>query len=136
MATTGAVNGTLVMVAIEGENIACTTGASFAGTNATIDATCKDNNGAEDFLAGNQGWTITVNGNSKYDASYGFSELEAVWLNKTVVTVTYGTGVTGDPYKQGEAIITAWNNDDPLNAVSTWSATFQGKGTISVGVFT
>jgi predicted secreted protein len=136
MATIGSVNGTLVMVAVEGENIACTTGATFSGTNATIDATCKDNDGAEDFLAGNQGWTISVNGNSKYDAATGISDLETVWFNKTIVTLTWGTGVTGDPYKQGEAIITAFNEEAPLNAVSTWSVTFQGKGLISRGVFT
>lgn len=136
MATTGAINGTLVLVAIEGENIACSTGATFNGTNATITTTCKDNNGADQFLLGNQGWTVSVSGNTKYDAAYGLVELETAWKNKTTVTITWGTGVTGDPYKQGEALITDFSEEAPLNAVGTWSFTFLGTGEISLGTFT
>lgn len=124
------------MVAVEGENIACTTGATFNGTTESIIVTCKDNNGAVQRLAGSRDWNISVSGNAKYDASFGLIDLQAAWIAGSEVDVTFGTGETGDPYLTGPAQITSFSIDGPLNAPATWSVTFEARGAIVAGTFT
>lgn len=137
MATTGAVKGNLlgVYVDVSGTDtlIACTTGGSFSASLETIDATCKDNDGARAILPGGQTWSMSVDGLIKYDAAYGMEDLWTLFAAKTQVTVRWSTEVAGDTYKEGSAYITSFEETAGLNEVSTYSVSFEGTGTITSG---
>jgi len=128
--TSDVISGNRVLVFADDEVIACTTGATLTITNAEVETTCKDNDGAVTRTPGNQDWNIQVTGNSKFDAAYGIRELNAIAKNKSTVTVRYGTENADDPYWEGDAFISSYSMDAPLNAPSTWSITFSPKSPI------
>lgn len=133
MPTTGAVVGNKIGVYVGGTLIACATSATFEGQNTMIDATCKDNNGAEQVIPGQQSWSMSVDALVKYDAAYGIDDLDAVWLNQQEVTIRMGTGVTGDPYYEGTAYIESFSKNAGLNEVANYSVSFKGTGNVTKG---
>lgn len=135
MATAGKVNGNLLLIYMEGEAIACTTEATVNITNEQIEVTCKDNDGAKSYTLGGQDWNFTVGGIFSFDNN-GIDPLLDVALGKTVVTVRFGTDEVGDFFLQGEAVITSLSITSPLNAVATYTATFQSNGPLSKGINT
>lgn len=72
---------------------------------------------------------MSVDGMFQLDAAYGFSDIWALFIADTEVTLRYSTNVTGDKYYQCDAILTSLDADFPDNEASTWSATFQASGT-------
>lgn len=127
--TTNTILGTTVLVSNDTEQIACTTGATLTITNEEIETTCKDNGGAKTFAAGSTDWTLEVQGNTKYDASYGFSELAQLAMTKATVSVQVG-GLDNpdDPYFQGDAFVSSFTYEGPVNAPSTFSVTYRPRG--------
>lgn len=127
--STGTILGTTVLVSNDGETIACTTNATLTITNEEIETTCKDNNGAKTFVAGSQDWTVEVQGNTKYDASFGFSELAALAMSGSTVELIIGSiGNADNPYFQGDAFVSSFTYEGPLNAPSTFSVTYRPRG--------
>lgn len=129
--TSGAFKGNLFGLYIGGTLIACARDCSFDGTNETIDATCKDNDGAKQVLLGQQGGTFNVDGLVVMDASYGFVDLIGVWLNKTEVVVLMSTEETGDTTITASCLLTNITVNGPLNDVANFSATFETTGAIT-----
>ena len=128
--TADVIIGNQVLIYVDGEAIACTTGASFNGTNNQIETTCKDYDGAVTYAPGSTDWSISINANSKFDAATGLKEMAALFITKTTVTARMATGNTDDPYVEGEAFVSAWTWDNPVNAPSTWTATLSPRGPI------
>jgi predicted secreted protein len=128
--TTDVISGNRVLVFANDEAIACTTGATLSITNAEIETTCKDDDGAVTRTPGNQDWNIQVSGNSKFDAAFGIRDLNPIAKNKSTVTVRFGTENADDPYWEGDAFISSYSFDAPLNAASTWSITFSPRSPI------
>lgn len=121
--TTSHINGNIVGVYQDDVLIGCSTGATFNGTNAEIETTCKDDDGARTTIPGIQGWTISINGNVKFDSVQGFAEFVALWKTKGTATFRFGTSNTDDPYLEGDGFISAFTWEGPLNAPSTWTGT-------------
>lgn len=131
--TPGTLSGTAVLVYIDGVAIGCTTGGTFTGTNAEVETTCKDDDGAITFTPGAQSWTIQVDGNVKLDAPVGLPRLAEAWKSKETVTVRMATANTvDDPYLEGEAYISNFSWTNPNNAPSTYSITFSPRGPITL----
>lgn len=128
--TTDVISGNRVLVFADGEVIACTTGATLTITNAEIETTCKDNDGAVTRTPGNQDWNVQVTGNSKFDAAYGIKDLNVFAKNKGTLMIRFGTENEDDPYWEGNAFISSYSMDAPLNAPSTWSITFSPRTAI------
>lgn len=142
MATTGTVKGNLVGVFVQDGDadgdtdfdlIACATNASFSLSNELIDTVCKDNDGARSFIAGMQSLTVSVEGLTAYD-NVGRDILFTRARDKTTVVIKYGTGVTGDPFAQANAIITAFEETAGVNDVTTFNITFECSG-MTTGTF-
>lgn len=132
MATTGAVKGNLLGIYVGTDLIACATNSTFNGSNGTIDATCKDNDGARQVLMGEQTWTMQHDGILAFDAAYGYVDLVTIWKNKTSVTLKFSTEVTGDTYLTGDAFISSLDVTAGLNEVSTYSISFEGTGVLTI----
>ena len=128
MATTGTVKGNLVGVYInDGSDgydlIACGTNASLNITNDMIETVCKDNDGARSVLPGQQSVSISIEGLTAYN-NVGRTQLFASVKDKTLLTLQYGTGVTGDAFVQVDAYITSFEETAPLNDSTSFSVSF------------
>lgn len=127
MATTGTVKGNLVGVYINDSGtyslVACGTNATVNISNEMIETVCKDNDGARTVLPGQQSITMTVEGLTAYD-NVGRTELIDAAIDKTELTLRYGSGVAGDPYLQVDAFITSFEESAPLNDSTTFSVSF------------
>lgn len=133
MATTGVFNGNILGIYVGGTLILCATSESFELTNAEIDATCKDNSGARQVLMGQQSWSMSFEGLTKYDAAYGIEDLRTLALNKTSATFRWSTEVTGDTYMEGTGYISSFSENAGVNEVATYSISITGTGSISSG---
>lgn len=125
------VNGNDVGVYVNNQLIGCQTGCTFTGSTELIVATCKDNNGARAVLPGGISGNISFNGNFETAATYGLTNFVTAWLNKTRVGVKQA--VDGGYYIAAYAYITGLTWEGPLNAVSTFSGTFEIDGDITAG---
>jgi len=138
MATTGTVKGNLVGVYIQGggggfDLIACGTNASLNISNEMIETVCKDNDGARTVLPGQRTVTISVEGLTAYD-NVGRTNLIDAVIDKTELTLQYGSGVTGDPFIQVDAFISSFEENAPLNDSTSFSVTFDCHN-LSEGTF-
>jgi len=135
MATTGKVKGNAMLIYKDGVAIACTTQASLSYTNEQIEVTCKDNDGAKQYLLGGSNWSFTVGGIFQFD-NVGIDDLSDMAINKETATIRFGTDVIGDFYFEGDCIITSLNVESNVNAVVTYTATLQGTGPLTKGTTT
>lgn len=135
MPTTGPVIGNAMIIYKDGVAIACTTSATFTLDNETVTVTCKDNDGAAQYLLGGQNWSFTVGGIFQFD-NVGADDLLDMAIAKTTAVIRFGTDVVGDFYLQGTCIISNISVDSPVNAPVTYQATLLGTGVITKAVTT
>lgn len=142
MATTGITNGTLIAIYkdISGTltKIANATSNDFTITKDMIETTNKDSAGAKEYIAGEYGFTMSVEGMFEEDASVGASiswkEIMTDLLAGTVVTIVMTSNVTGDLKLSASALFNDLKLTAPQNAVSTFTASIQGTGALTVSV--
>jgi len=142
MATTGITNGTLIAIYkdISGTltKIANATSNDFTITKDMIETTNKDSAGAKEYIAGEYGFTMSVEGMFEEDASVGASiswkEIMTDLLAGTIVTIVMTSNVTGDLKLSASALFNDLKLTAPQNAVSTFTASIQGTGALTVSV--
>lgn len=100
-------------------------GATLNREVATIDATHKQVSGWGYNIAGQGSWSIDTDGVLLEDDA-SLTTLEDAFENKEAVTVQW-TNPTGQSYK-GDAIITSYPIEAPMDDVMTYSMSFQGQG--------
>ena len=141
MASTGITNGTLIAIYkdVSGTltKIANATSNDFTITKDMIETTNKDSAGAKEFIAGEYGYTMSVEGMFEEDASVGsllsWKEIMADLMAGTVVTIVMTSNVSGDLKLSGSALFSDLKLTAPHNAVSTFTASIQGTGALTVG---
>jgi predicted secreted protein len=142
MATTGITNGTLIAIykEISGTltKIANATSNDFTITKDMIETTNKDSAGAKEYIAGEYGFTMSVEGMFEEDASVGalisWKEIMTDLLAGTIVTIVMTSNVTGDLKLSASALFNDLKLTAPQNAVSTFTASIQGTGALTVSV--
>lgn len=140
MATTGITNGTLIAIYkdISGTltKIANATSNDFTITKDMIETTNKDSAGAKEYIAGEYGFTMSVEGMFEEDASVGalisWKEMITDLLAGTIVTIVMTSNVTGDIKLSGSALFNDLKLTAPQNAVSTFTASIQGTSALTV----
>jgi predicted secreted protein len=140
MATTGITNGTLIAIYkdISGTltKIANATSNDFTITKDMIETTNKDSAGAKEYIAGEYGYTMSVEGMFEEDGSVGalisWKEIMTDLLAGTSVTIVMTSNVTGDLKLSGSAFFNDLKLTAPQNAVSTFTASIQGTGALTV----
>lgn len=129
--TLGKLPGNLIMVSADGEQIACTTNATFNATIERIETTCKDDDGAKTYEAGSMDGTIEVQGIAIVNTTTNFALIAEKFFNKEEGTWQYGSlDNVDDPYIQLDGFISDLTWEGPLNAPSTWSFTVVPTGRI------
>jgi len=140
MATTGITNGTLIAIYkdISGTltKIANATSNDFTITKDMIETTNKDSAGAKEYIAGEYGYTMSVDGMFEEDGSVGalisWKEMITDLLAGTSVTIVMTSNVSGDLKLSGSALFNDLKLTAPQNAVSTFTASIQGTGALTV----
>jgi predicted secreted protein len=141
MATTGITNGTLIAIYkdISGTltKIANATSNDFTITKDMIETTNKDSAGAKEYIAGEYGYTMSVEGMFEEDGSVGalisWKEIITDLLAGTSVTIVMTSNVSGDLKLSGSAFFNDLNLTAPQNDVATFTASIQGTGALTVG---
>lgn len=128
--SSGVMLGTAWLVDIAGNTVLCSTTASLNITNAEIETTCKDNEGAYTSVPGQQKWQIQLNGNVVLDNAYGLADINPLVKNATEFAVIFGTENTEDPYWQGQGFISNFDQSADQNNPATWGITISPKGPI------
>ena len=131
MATTGHFSGTKINVYMNSALIGCQRDSSLSSTFETIDATCKDDDGAKKALPGQLSWEVSMDAVQVFDDVNGVSAIMTAHLSKSRVLVAFTTGLEGDPLYTGYAYITSCEQSAPLNDVAVYSVTFSGDGPLS-----
>ena len=140
MATTGLVNGTLIALYkdVSGTltKIANLTSTDFELTKDTIDATNKDGSNYKEFLVGLSNWTMSCEGIFEEEASVGtnFSPKELLddMIAGDPIKVVMTTQSQGDLQLEGDAVMTSFAWNAPVNDVATFSCSLQGSGQLTV----
>jgi len=140
MATSGLVNGTLIAiykdVAGTLTKIANATSNDFDITKDMIDVTNKDSGGYKEFLAGEAGWTLSCEGIFEEDGGVtgiSWSDIITDLMAGTSVTVAMTSQVSGDIKLSGSAFFSNLTMSAPNNDATTFSASLQGTGALTVG---
>ena len=144
MASTGITNGTLIAIYkdISGTltKIANATSNDFSITKDMIETTNKDSAGAKEYIAGEYGYTMSVEGMFEEDTSVGagisWKEIITDLLAGTSVTIVMTSNVSGDLTLTGSAFFNELNLTAPQNDVATFTASIQGTGALTVGTIT
>lgn len=136
MATTGIVNGTLLLLFVDGVAISSTTNHTINFEMATRDATTKSSGGYEEVLEGLRSWTIDFDAMTAFDDTFGYEELRLLIANRTEVTLLFSTVVSGDPQWSGKAFLTSISLEAAVEDSTTMSGSFKGTGELTATVIT
>lgn len=112
--------------------ITCQVDATLTLTTATFETTCKDSGAWGEPRPGTKSWTMTGTGNLAFDATYGWSDLFALWTNQTASSFVFTTGVANDKAYSGSGYITDLELTSSGNdSAVTFSYTLTGAGAIT-----
>lgn len=117
-------NGNLVKIIIDETAVAGQKGGSINRGTSTVDTTTKDNDGWNDFEAGQNEWSADFDGLVVLEDE-GYTALLEAWRAKKRVKVKYGTE---DAWEEGMAIITSLSESAPMNDRCTFSCSLTGCG--------
>jgi TP901-1 family phage major tail protein len=126
-------NGTAVVLKIEGTTIAKGKSNGFNLSRALIDISNKDSNGWKESLYGQGSGSFDFDGVFDEAATYGYDELYAALVAKTVLTVRMTSATTGEKYYEAECMITSLNNTAPMEDAQTFSCTLEITGAPTQG---
>ena len=133
MASTGVMEGRLILLLVEGVVIAHAKSNTTTHTTAVIDVTTKDSANNATFLAGIRNSSAQTTFLFAEDATNGYEDLFDYWKAGTAVTLRETSGVVGDKYYESEALITnlskAASNGDTVSC----DVSFQISGEITKG---
>ncbi len=140
MATTGIVNGTSIIVGIDSTAggagttfvpVTHSTSASISFSMETRDATTKGSDGYKEVLEGLRSLTIDCEAMTALDAAFGYEEMYALWNNRTLFNLEFGTTATGDTVYQVKGYLTSLSVSSGVEDSSTFSASFECTGTVT-----
>ena len=98
-----------------------------------VDITTKDSAGNKEYLGGEFGGTIGVEGKTDHSDTYGYTQLLAAQQAKTAVAFIYSSQEETEKSWAGSAIIGNLSRTDPENAPGTWSCTLTITGALTEG---
>lgn len=112
--------------------ISCQTNAELQMSTEMFETTCKDSGAWAQPRPGTKSWSMSGEANLAFDASYGFSDLYALWYNQTLASFVIQTGTTGDKAYYGDGYISDLSLSSQGNdAAVTFSYTLTGAGALT-----
>lgn len=127
----GAFNATLTRVKIGGTAVAKETTSTLSVSSNNFETTSKDSGGWRELAYGLREATITMEGNIDFAATTGYETIMNAFLNRTVLTVEFGTTVTGDEKYSGSFLVESLEQNDDMEDVATFTATLALSGALT-----
>jgi len=129
---TNAINGTDLLVYVDGVAVACATTCSLNINQETVDSTCKDVGVWANSIPGRKSWDVSVDGLYQLNNDIGFTGLSNLILDDDINDVTLDFGQKDvNFYWTGEAILTSISLTGDDNAPGSFSASFTGVGSLT-----
>jgi len=130
MATTGLMNGTDVIMYIDGVAIANSTNNSLSWSMEGREATTKDSGGHSEMLEGLRSWEMGVEAFEALDATKSFEELFDLINTRDKISVVLSTKISGDVQYFGAAFVTNIEQTSGVEETITFSASLTGTGAL------
>jgi len=124
-------NGTTIGFYVGGTKVAGCTSASISRSMATRDTTSKDSAGWAGNGEGLREWSASGEGFFDLAAAYGFTDLEAVYVARTEITIRVSTETSGEEYSEGKAYLTSLEESSGVEESATFSFEVQGTGELN-----
>tara|TARA_R110000803_G_scaffold102638_9_gene170753 strand:- start:492 stop:905 length:414 start_codon:yes stop_codon:yes gene_type:complete len=134
--TVGVLNGTNLVIYVDGNAVGHATTHSITISDALRSITTKDSAGWEESLQGLRSWSLSGDGMTALDASYTVDDLTALITARTSVTVRFSTNNSGDQYWTGSAILESLDMSSPLEDSVTYSFSLKGTAALTNPTFT
>lgn len=136
MASSGILNGTALLLFVDGVAVSSTTNHDLNLEMATRDATTKSSAGFEEVLPALRSWSIDFDAMVAYDDTFGYEEVRLLWAGRTEVTLLFTSLVSGDPQWSGKAFLTSLSKGAPVEDSVTMTGSFKGTGELTPTVIT
>ena len=134
------IQGSDVFITIDGGTgiVTATTGQGFDWSANMIETTTKDSSGTKTFVAGEDQATQTIEGKLNVDGNYDWYDLLTAAQAKTALTVKSGKGIKsiGSEVMSFSGLLSNLTRTDPQDDNSTWSASLQITGSVTVATST
>jgi len=131
MPTPAVIDGTTLILVVDGTAIAATTDHSMSlGVNMR-DTTTKDSGGTEEVLPGTSNATLDFSGLVSYVPTFGYKELFALYVSKAKVSLKFSNEVVGDPRYVADAFLESLDKEAPTDDNTGFSGTFHITGGIT-----
>jgi|694.fasta_scaffold98515_4 predicted secreted protein len=131
MPTAGDHLGNLRLLYIDDVAVGCTTTLSASFSSESVDATCKDNDGARQSLPGQQNASVAVAGYQVFDQTVSIEDILALWQDRTEFECKLSTNVSGDIEIIGNAYFESVEISDNVNEASSWSGNIIFTGAVT-----
>lgn len=131
MASTGIFNGTNLLVTVEGTAIGHTTSCSLSISHDLPESTTKDSAGWSEVISGTRSGEVSFDGLVMYnDSNDNVIELIDYVINRTQVTVVFGTSESGDTIYTAEGYVASVEQSADMEAPVSYSGTITLTGAI------
>jgi TP901-1 family phage major tail protein len=126
-------DGKLILVKLGSTTYAGQTDTDISFETDTIEVTTKTStNGAKEFLAGEQGTTISFSGLQAIDAATDVNTLVSDWKNRTVGSFVWGGVEAGNLNITGSAFISSLSLTGNKNEGQGFSGSLQVTGDVTI----
>lgn len=132
MPSTGAQNGTAIVLKIGGTTIAKLKSNSMKFNANAIDVSNKDSAGWKESIYGQRSGSFDFEGVFAEDGTWGFDEAYNAIVAKTSLTARWA-GASGDIYYQATCLLTSISATAPMEDAVTFSGTLEMTGAPSTG---
>lgn len=132
MAILGNGSSLIIFNATTGDPIACQRGVTVTFNDATIDVTCKQDNGFTNLLPGLRSFTITADALTDFQNplnTEGIVELTTLYTTRGQIEVNIADPTNTDIYYNGLGYIESLELNAGLEDVASYTATITGTGT-------
>jgi predicted secreted protein len=129
MATIGKVNGSGLLIYVNGGAISFSSSCSVSFTSSVIDVSSKDSGGYKEIKgSGQKSFSLSTNAMFAFEASRGISYLEDLWQSGANISVAFTTNVDGDKQWYGSGKITNINAQGGTEDSASFSVDIEGNG--------
>ncbi len=136
MATATTINGTNLIVQVNGTAVSCLKECDIDITNAGRDTTTKDSAGWGEAAAdGKRSWKVSGKGDVA-DKMANFTGLFLLFTNRTTVSLSFNILGSGEKWYYGTALLKTLKQSGPLEETATFDFDFEGTGVLTEGTHT
>lgn len=137
MASTDPINGTSLLVYVNGEAIMGSKTCKLSISHDTRDTTTKDSSAWASKAEGLRSWNVSCDGLAVFTGTnYDFNDLLLLISNRTKVSLKFSTEVSGDSYFYGDAYLKTIDLDASVEDSTAYSAAFDGTAILTKAAHT